>query len=209
MRRILIIGAAIVLGAVVAAVLYQRGRWSSTEGPVAIVPGSAAPSSFAWLSEPRPVPSLHFVDGGGQAATLADFHGRAILLNIWATWCVPCRREMPTLDRLQAKLGSRDFEVIALSVDRGGIPAVQAFFREIKVQALRIYVDPSSDATGALGLTGLPTTLLVDATGRETGRKIGPASWDSPEMIEEIRGHLTARPDSMGALDGRDAELGK
>ena len=208
MRRGLIIAAAIVLGLVVAAVLYQRDRWSSTETPVAIVPGPTASAAFAWLNEPRPVAPLHFVDGRGQAATLADFRGRTILLNIWATWCAPCRQELPTLDRLQAQLGSRDFEVVALSVDRGGIAAVRTFFQETKVQALHVYVDPSSDATSALGLTALPTTLLIDPAGREIGRKIGPASWDSPETIETLRGHLAPQPASM-RLDGREAKPAK
>ena len=208
MKRGLIIAAVIVFGVVVAAVLYQRDRWSSTETPMTIVPGPTASAAFAWLKEPRPVAPLHFVDGRGRAATLADFRGRTILLNIWATWCAPCRQEMPTLDRLQAQLGSRDFEVVALSVDRGGIAAVQTFFQETKVQSLHVYVDPSSDATSALGLTGLPTTLLLDPAGREIGRRIGQASWDSPETIETLRGHLAPQPASM-RLDGREAKPAK
>jgi thiol-disulfide isomerase/thioredoxin len=193
MRAGWIISAAIAIGAIVVAVLYQQGQQSSTEGPVVTLPESTTGTTFVWLNEPRPMPPLHFVEGSGRAATLADFHGRTILLNIWATWCLPCRHEIPTLDRLQAKLGSRDFEVVTLSVDRGGVAAVQAFFREINVQALRIYVDPSSDATGALGLSGLPTTLLVDPDGREIGRRIGPANWDGLEMVRAIRARLAAR----------------
>jgi thiol-disulfide isomerase/thioredoxin len=193
MRAGWIISAAIAIGAIVVAVLYQQGQQSSTEGPVVTLPESTTGTTFVWLYEPRPMPPLHFVEGSGRAATLADFHGRTILLNIWATWCLPCRHEIPTLDRLQAKLGSRDFEVVTLSVDRGGVAAVQAFFREINVQALRIYVDPSSDATGALGLSGLPTTLLVDPDGREIGRRIGPANWDGLEMVRAIRARLAAR----------------
>ena len=116
MKRGLIIAAVIVFGVVVAAVLYQRDRWSSTETPVTIVPGPTASAAFAWLKEPRPVAPLHFVDGRGQAATLADFRGRTILLNIWATWCAPCRHEMPTLDRLQAKLAANEIELRFLGV---------------------------------------------------------------------------------------------
>ena len=146
--------------------------------------------SLTLLDDPRPLPKLHFVDGDGQAMTLANFRGRALLLNIWATWCVPCRKEMPTLDRLQAKLGGSDFQVITLSIDRGGVPVVKRFYDELGLKSLGIYVDQSGQAASALGTVGIPTTLLVDREGREIARKIGPAEWDSPDAIDTIRRHL-------------------
>src|SRR3546814_14258724 len=83
---------------------------------------------------PRDLPDLQFKDGSGKPVSLADFRGRVVLLNLWATWCGPCREEMPTLDRLQATLGGPDFEVFALSIDRAGIGAVDAFFADIGVE---------------------------------------------------------------------------
>src|SRR3546814_20203764 len=83
---------------------------------------------------PSALPEVRFTDGGGQPLTLGDFRGKMILLNIWATWCGPCREEMPTLDRLQARLGGPDFEVVALSIDRAGIAVVREFYDEIRVQ---------------------------------------------------------------------------
>ncbi|MFC3003889.1 TlpA family protein disulfide reductase [Falsiroseomonas tokyonensis] len=142
------------------------------------------------LDSPRPVPDLRFVTAEGRILTLEDFRGRAVVLNIWATWCVPCRVEMPALDRLQAALGSDGFEVVALSIDRGGPPAVEVFYKEIGLRSLNIYVDPTGAASRALNAVGIPTTLLIDRDGREVARKIGPAEWDSPELVGAIRRHL-------------------
>lgn len=147
--------------------------------------------AFAFYATPRVLPNLRFTNGNGRAMTLQDFRGKFVLLNIWATWCPACRREMPTLDRLQTKLGGPDFEVVALSMDRGGPFAVRTFFDEVEIKALRIYVDSSSGAvTENLGAAGIPVTLLIDREGREIGSRIGPAEWDSPEMINLIRGYV-------------------
>ena len=110
-----------------------------------------------------------------------------VLLNIWATWCVPCRKEMPSLDRVQARLGGNDFIVVPLSLDREGVAAVKHFYLEVGVQRLGIYVDPSSGASHDLGVPGLPTTLLINREGREVARKIGEAVWDGPEMARLIQ----------------------
>lgn len=139
----------------------------------------------------RELPSLRFTDGNGAATSLAAFRDRVVLLNVWATWCGPCREEMPTLDRLQAALGGPHFEVVAVSVDAGGLPVVQAFFREIRVKHLHPYLDTFHDAA-ALITTGIPITLLVDRNGREAGRKLGPATWDDPRMLQLIRRYLPA-----------------
>ncbi len=142
----------------------------------------------------RPVMRLHeapqellsppFVDGEGRDLTLEDFRGRVVLVNVWATWCVPCREEMPTLDRLQARLGGDEFHVLPLSIDRAGLPAVRRFYDEIGIRHLDLYVAESLRAMLAFAVLGLPTTLLVDRKGREISRLAGPAEWDSSEAVE-------------------------
>ncbi len=150
------------------------------------------PSEFPFdlLDPPRPLPELRFVDGEGRPLTLADFRGKVILLNLWATWCIPCLREMPTLDRLEAKLGGPHFQVVVLSIDIGGIPVVEKFYRALKLKALGIYVDKTLRVQRDLGIVGIPTTLLIDRQGREIGRFAGPAEWDSKEAMKTIRRYL-------------------
>lgn len=128
-----------------------------------------------------------FADGNGRATTLAEFGGKVVLVNLWATWCLPCRKEMPTLDRLQAQLGGADFQVVTLSIDTGGAQAVRAFYQETGVQHLPVFVDVSGAAIRRLNAPGLPTTLLFDRNGAEIGRFIGPAEWDSPRIVEIIK----------------------
>ena len=154
---------------------------------------SAAPDfAFTRLAQPRAVPLFSFAAADGRKLTLADFHGRAVLLNLWATWCVPCRKEMPTLDRLQKRLGGPGFEVVALSIDRLGLGAVAPFYRKLGLKSLGVYLDPGGAAPAALDLAGLPTSLLIDGEGREVARKIGPAEWDAPAMIDEIEKSLAS-----------------
>ncbi len=138
----------------------------------------------------RPIANVEFEDGQGKKRTLSDFRGKVVLLNLWATWCGPCRKEMPTLDRLQQRLGSADFEVVALSIDRGGQAVVKSFFDEIDVRALAVYVDPTTEAQSKLDIIGVPTTLLIDREGREIARYLGPAEWDRPEIIATIQRYL-------------------
>jgi thiol-disulfide isomerase/thioredoxin len=158
-----------------------------------------APRGFALHESPRPVPEIEFENGEGEAMSLADFKGSVVLLNIWATWCAPCRREMPTLDRLQATLGGPDFQVVALSIDRNGLPVVQEFYAELGLETLPIYVDQSGKAQRALSVLGVPTTLLLDREGNEIGRLLGPADWDSSEMVTFIRGHIQRHPGRLCA----------
>jgi thiol-disulfide isomerase/thioredoxin len=145
---------------------------------------------FVFYARPRPLPHVQFADGEGKTVTIADFHGRPILLNLWATWCVPCRKEMPALDRLQAAIGRSELVVLPLSIDRQGVAAVEEFYRGLDLKRLGVYLDPSATAASALGTPGLPVTLLIDREGREVGRKLGPAEWDSPRIIALLRDHL-------------------
>lgn len=145
-------------------------------------------------SQPQPVPALHFQGADGKRLALSDLRGKVVLLNVWATWCVPCRQEMLALDRLQQKLGGSAFEVVALSIDRGGAADVRRFYDEIGIRALAIYVDASMEATGRLKTVGVPTTLLIDREGRELWRKTGPAEWDAPKTVDSLRRHISAAP---------------
>lgn len=149
-------------------------------------------ANFVFKPKPEPLPEITFANAEGQPLTLASFAGRVVLLNLWATWCAPCRKEMPDLDTLQRELGSNDFEVVALSVDRAGAAASQKFLEQIKVRALKLYVDASARAGGPLKAVGLPVTLLIDRQGREIGRLVGPAHWDSPEARKLIQAALAA-----------------
>lgn len=135
---------------------------------------------------PVPIAALSFEDATGTRRTLADFRGRHVLLNVWATWCLPCREEMPSLERLQMKLGGPRFTVLALSVDSGGVEAVRRFYAELGLKALDIFVDRSLQANSALRIVGLPSTVLIDGEGREIARHIGPAEWDSAPLVESI-----------------------
>lgn len=165
---------------------------SAATVPSLAVETATSGGAFSIHEEPKRIPELRFVNGEGQEMSLEDFQGKTVLLNIWATWCVPCRKEMPALDRLQANLGGPDFEVVPLSIDRAGLPAVEAFYQELDLESLGIYVDQSASAAYELGAVGLPTTLLVNPEGQELGRLVGPAEWDSPEMVALLRQQLAA-----------------
>ena len=147
---------------------------------------------FAPASAAKQIRELQFEDGAGRAHTLADFKGKLVLLNLWATWCAPCREEMPALDRLQAKLAGPAFEVVAVSVDQQGPEIARKFFAETGVKALALYIDRSAQAAFKLGTPGLPATLLVDRSGREIGRHLGPANWDAPEIVAALRQRIEA-----------------
>ncbi|SFP84359.1 TlpA family protein disulfide reductase [Tranquillimonas alkanivorans] len=132
---------------------------------------------------PRQLLSPSFVDGSGQERTLEEFRGRTVLLNVWATWCVPCREEMPALDRLQARLGGPGFHVLALSIDRAGMDAVRRFYRDIGIRHLDLYLIEEMKGMLGFGIIGLPTTILIDPRGLEIARRVGPAEWDSAAAL--------------------------
>jgi thiol-disulfide isomerase/thioredoxin len=160
-----------------------------------IIPLPAAAFNFA-PTEPKPAPQLTF-DADGKEVALADFRGEVVVLNLWATWCAPCRREMPSLDRLQAKYGGDGLEVIALSLDRGDIAKVRGFFDELGISHLAVYHDPKGRAGRELGAPGLPTTVVIDRAGQEIGRLLGPAEWDSADALAVIQS-LMGSSDSDG-----------
>ncbi len=156
---------------------------------------SEAGFSFNAYETPRKLPEVSFTNGSGETMSLSDFRGKTVLLNLWATWCVPCREEMPTLDRLQAVLGGEDFAVVALSLDQEGAAVVKDFYDELGLKHLDIYVDDRLSAPALLGVIGVPATLLIDGGGLEIGRKLGPAEWDSPEVVAQIRSYMGSSGD--------------
>jgi thiol-disulfide isomerase/thioredoxin len=137
--------------------------------------------TFVAKPAPKAVPEIALQDATGKTRSLSEWRGKIVLLNVWATWCAPCRHEMPSLGRLAQGMVGQDFDVVALSTDRGGITVSKAFLDEIKVTGLEAFVDPTSKSASALQVIGMPTTLLIDREGREIGRLTGPAEWDSED----------------------------
>lgn len=125
------------------------------------------------------VPAFH--DAAGREVTLAAFAGRVVVMNFWATWCYPCLKEMPSLDRLAARFRGRPLALVALNLDREGAAKAAPFLAEHRLSNLALYTDPMGRVQRALGVTVLPTTVIFDAAGREVGRLEAPAEWDAPE----------------------------
>ena len=133
------------------------------------------------------VPDIRFSTADGTVRTLADYAGQGVVLNLWATWCVPCVAEMPALDALARLVMNDRVAVLTLSSDRGGAPPVEHFYREKGIQTLPILLDQRGDAARALGARGIPTTLLIDRSGKERGRLEGAADWASDDSVGVIR----------------------
>ncbi len=185
--RIVVLGLMFMIALGVVAVLYVIVSAAGNDN------GGAGPKNdsdflakFEWAVPPSPVPDTPFINPDGEMVTFADHVGRYVLVNLWATWCAPCRLEMPSLDRLQARLGSENFEVMLISVDRAGLKKSAEFMEELGMQNLKTYNDKTFAVARALGVEGLPTTILLDAEGNEVGRLSGPAEWDSSEVINFI-----------------------
>jgi thiol-disulfide isomerase/thioredoxin len=136
---------------------------------------------FKLERNPRPVTVPAFHDGMGREVTLAAFAGKVVVMNFWATWCYPCLKEMPSLDRLAARFRGRPFALVALNLDREGAVKAAPFLAEHRLSNVQLYIDPPGKVQRALGVTVLPTTVIFDATGREVGRLERPAEWDSHE----------------------------
>jgi thiol-disulfide isomerase/thioredoxin len=136
---------------------------------------------------PEPLPELAFDTPEGTKASLVDFKERTVLLNLWATWCLPCRQEMPALDRLQGMFGSKDFAVVAVNIDTARLDRPQTSLHEIGVKNLKLYTDNTAAAFQTLmqagKVLGLPTTILIGKDGCEIGTMAGPAQWDSEDAL--------------------------
>jgi thiol-disulfide isomerase/thioredoxin len=189
-------GILVVLGAV-----YGIEHLRSNPGDAACQPAVNAASKLAPLIHgevaalaaartPFRVPDLAFKDAQARDRTLAEWRGRSVLLNLWATWCVPCRREMPALDALQAKLGGPNFEVVAVNIDTRNPEKPLAFLKDVGIGHLAYYTDPSArvfeDLKTAGKAFGMPTTLIVDRNGCEIANMAGPAEWASDDGIKLV-----------------------
>lgn len=185
LRLVVALVALVLAGVVLAFVLFDR----MAPPPPPPAPSPQARSLGQWqpaTARGEPV-ALDFVDGAGAARSLAEWRGRVVLVNLWATWCAPCVEEMPALDRIAARLGGPDFDVVAISVDRQGAAVVTPFLGKLGLSRLAPYLDPSNAAVRVLGAPGLPVSVVLDRDGRELGRVLGAAEWDSPAFEALLR----------------------
>ncbi len=148
---------------------------------------------FVQRNEPKPFPNVRFFDSEKRVRQISEWKGRVVLVNLWATWCVPCREEMPALDRLQGILGSEDFEVVAISIDKKGMEASGAFHKEIGVKNLKLYGDPSEKVYRELRAIGLPMTYLVNRSQEETAWYPGALEWDSEDALRLLRAAIDGK----------------
>lgn len=167
------------IAAVMILLLVQTA--SSVAGGDAGAPDRTQLGEFVPVSSPFPAPAVSFFDPAGNVVGLADFHGKPVLVNLWATWCEPCLREMPSLERLQSNFGER-IAIVAVSEDRGGSKIVEPFIAKLELKSVKIYLDPKSAVGHAFEVRGLPTSLLIDREGQVLGRVEGAADWDSPKI---------------------------
>ncbi len=187
--------------------VWLAGTFFATAvAPLAIA--QSLPPNFVLHDTPRPIPTIRFEDDQGRSLGLADFKGKVVLMNIWATWCAPCRREMPSLDRLQGALGNADFALVALSIDRSGIEVVRKFYAALGIRNLAIYIDTSGKLPRELGVVGVPSTLFVGRDGMELGRLIGPAEWDAPEIVEFLKRTLSQKASEFSPPTKQSTEGG-
>jgi len=142
---------------------------------------------FSLYADPINSPDTAFINEKGEEKRLSDFRGKTLLLNFWATWCLPCREEMPELDKLQADMGGDDFQVLILSVDRGGLAASRAFLDKINIKHLDLYFDKRGTLARQMKAIGYPTTVLVRPDGKQYGFLLGPANWSSEEAKTLIK----------------------
>jgi thiol-disulfide isomerase/thioredoxin len=191
-----VVGVAAGLAAVYGIGAMQRNPADASCKPAAELAKRLAPlargevAAVGIASEPRRLPELTFTGADGKPRALADFQGKTVLLNLWATWCVPCRKEMPALDALQARLGSDTFEVVAVNIDTRNLDKPKTWLQEVGITKLGYYADPSAKVfqdLKAIGKAfGMPTTLLVDPQGCELGALAGPAEWASDDAVKLI-----------------------
>jgi thiol-disulfide isomerase/thioredoxin len=147
---------------------------------------------LAWAKSDAMVSSVTYFDDAGQETDLSTYRGKTVVLNFWATWCAPCRSEMPSLSKLQNELGDDTFEVVTIATMRNSPKSIQSFFDKIGVQNLSLHNDPKGALSRSMGVLGLPTTLIISKSGEEIGRLLGDADWASPEAIALMSAIKTA-----------------
>lgn len=142
---------------------------------------------FAAPETPTPAPDIHFVDTAGTEHSLGSYRGKVTAVHFWATWCVPCRSELPQVEALASTLNGPAFEVLPISVDREGIEVVTAFYNEQGITKLPAYLDRGLKAFRAFRLSGVPATIFIDAEGNEIARVLGDRDWARPEVLDVVR----------------------
>ena len=167
---------------------------ASAETTKTAMEGSNFKEKYRPLHPPKPVPQTPFFENGDIERTISDYKGKVVVMNFWAKWCAPCLREMPSLDRLQAKMKDQGVEVLALSLDRKGASVIKPYFKTALIEHLVIMVDKRRKVASSLQIKGLPTTLIIDREGREVGRLEGPTEWDSNEVLSLLKTHLMPEP---------------
>lgn len=155
---------------------------AATDEGDADIPDRTKLGEFVPSSQPFAAPTISLTDSDGHTLELSELRGKLVLVNLWATWCEPCLREMPSLERLQSRLGER-IAVLAVSEDRGGNKAVEPFIAKLGLKSVKIYIDPKSEVGHAFGARGLPTSFLIDRESKVLGRVEGAAEWDSPKIL--------------------------
>ena len=186
-RALLLVLGLFVLGLLAVSLVRERSAEHAAVNRV-VEAGSAKPAN-----DTRNKPDIRFQDETGRTRSLADFFGRYVLVNIWATWCAPCRKEMPSLDALQRAMNDAPFDVVAISIDTEGVPAARKFYQDIGLRTLKIYTDTTSGVVSSLAVTGIPTSILIDGSGREMWRIAGPVAWDKPEVVARLQRDASAR----------------
>ena len=185
-------GAVYGIGGVAGNLVIAAGECTAASANVEQLRPLAIGEVAAFKVEPRPVPApdFPFKDGEGQERRVSEFKGKTILLNLWAIWCAPCRHEMPALDRLQSNLGSKAFQVVAVSIDFGGPEKPRQFLSDIGAKSLAFYQDPTGKAFHTLRAAGraigMPATLLLDSEGCVLGHMLGAADWSSNDAVKLI-----------------------
>lgn len=144
------------------------------------------PGAFQKIPEGSSAPQVEFVDASGKPLDLRNWRGKVIVLNLWATWCGPCVREMPSLEQLALKLPNEKFVVLAVSQDRGGAAVAKPFADRLRLKELKIFFDPLNRLKRAFGVVGLPTTFLIDEEGYVRAQLQGPAEWGEPAMADAL-----------------------
>jgi thiol-disulfide isomerase/thioredoxin len=147
---------------------------------------------LAWAKSDTMVSSVVYFDETGQEIDLSTYRGKTVVLNFWATWCAPCRKEMPSLSKLQDELGDETFEVVTIATMRNSPKSIQSFFEKIGVSNLSRHNDPKGALSRSMGILGLPTTLIISKSGEEIGRLLGDADWASLDAIALMSAIKTA-----------------
>jgi len=168
---------------------YSAFQWLAGNTPSAVPPQespAAAASDIIVSQQPKPVPDKTFTDDAGGTHRLTDYKGSYVLVNFWATWCAPCKLELPSLAALKSKFSGNQLKVITISVDKS--PAIAAkYLAQNGLTSLDSYTDPSLDLSIALGANALPTTVLIDPASNVIGRHVGGTKWDEPSAVAQLK----------------------